>query len=250
MDKPGSWLAARVRFRVKSRLNQKVPLPQRTESPRGENEFMSESSEHPCAFDEFKLYYESTERVTDRRLAANRWNYSISIGMLLAIAAIFSWATNNIEYFSLACLVIVVIASLAFVFCLFWLRQVEDWKALNNAKFGVLNNMARKLEFEGPDGGTRSAQSFRPFEREWTALEGSKSTSKVRIFRLGRIEALNASGAELFMPRAFMALFICIFAATLAMMLFGGRPLWPNIVPPAENSANPISTSDIFNGTR
>ena len=29
------------------------------------------------SFDEFKLYYESTEKVTDRRLDTNRWNYSI-----------------------------------------------------------------------------------------------------------------------------------------------------------------------------
>jgi hypothetical protein len=39
-------------------------------------------AEHKVAFDEFKLFYESAEKVTDRRNAANRWNYSICIAIL------------------------------------------------------------------------------------------------------------------------------------------------------------------------
>lgn len=96
-----------------------------------------EHGHRTSSFDEFKLYYESTERVTDRRLNTNRWNYSISVAILLAIAAIYSWSTSNRDYFFLAALGIVLISALTAMFCVFWLRQIEDWKALNRAKFAV-----------------------------------------------------------------------------------------------------------------
>jgi hypothetical protein len=47
------------------------------------------------SFDEFKLYYESTEKVTDRRLSANTWNYSICIAIIVAIAGIVKWSAGN-----------------------------------------------------------------------------------------------------------------------------------------------------------
>ena len=31
------------------------------------------------SFDEFKLYYESAEKMTDRRIANNQWNYSVAL---------------------------------------------------------------------------------------------------------------------------------------------------------------------------
>lgn len=57
---------------------------------------MSESNRAVrLSFDEFKLYYDSTEKVTDRRLETNRWNYSICIAMLVAIAIITNWSLTN-----------------------------------------------------------------------------------------------------------------------------------------------------------
>jgi hypothetical protein len=141
-------------------------------------------SDRLYSFDEFKLYYESTEKVTERRLNANRWNYSISVGILLAIAAIYSWATNNRPYFILACVAILVLSIAAAIFCLFWLRQVEDWKALNSAKFRVLNDMAPRIHFEGAATGG-IVESYRPFDKEWTILQSQQSLTHVRGFSLG-----------------------------------------------------------------
>ena len=36
------------------------------------------------AFEEFELFYKSTERVSDQRLALNRWNYAICTAILIA----------------------------------------------------------------------------------------------------------------------------------------------------------------------
>lgn len=40
------------------------------------------------SFEEFKLIYESAEKVTDRRLQTNRWNYVICIAISSAIAEV------------------------------------------------------------------------------------------------------------------------------------------------------------------
>jgi hypothetical protein len=200
------------------------------------------SGQSPCSFEEFKLYYESTEKVTDRRLNANRWNYSISVGIILAIAAVYSWATSNRPYFLLAGAAILVLAAAAAVFSLFWLRQVEDWKALNAAKFKVLNDMAREVRFQ-PSEGHLPPKSYQPFDKEWKILQSQSSLAKVRIFRVGQLEALNASGAELFMPRAFMAVFAALFVVMLAVMAFSWgslpRELAPTSVPGATSTALP-----------
>jgi hypothetical protein len=152
-------------------------------------------AEHPCSFDEFKLYYESTERVTERRLAANRWNYSISVAILLAIAGIYSWTARNQYYLLIGALVILFITAIAALFSLFWLRQVEDWKALNSAKFQVLGEMAPRVRFDGANGPS-DAESYRPFDKEWQILQRDKRLTKVRI-KLGQLEALNASCSDL-----------------------------------------------------
>lgn len=44
-------------------------------------------TQDPVSFEEFRLYHATTERVTDRRLALNRWNCSILVATLLAIEA-------------------------------------------------------------------------------------------------------------------------------------------------------------------
>ncbi len=199
--------------------------------------------EPPCSFEEFKLYYESTEKVTDRRINTNRWNYSISVGIILAIAAVYSWATSNRPYFILAGAGILVLSAAAAVFCLFWLRQVEDWKALNSAKFQVLNDMASRVQFELSGPGL-PAKSYEPFDKEWKILQSQNSVAKVRIFRLGQLEALNASGAELFMPRAFMGVFAGSFLIVLTVMILSWGNL-PREFAPTNNPSPtpPVSTS-------
>jgi hypothetical protein len=190
----------------------------------------AEKTTHPCSFDEFKLYYESTERVTERRLNTNRWNYSISVGILLAVAIIYSWATSNKDYFLVASLAILFLSALAALFALFWLRQVQDWKALNNAKFRVLGDMAKALEFHGPAGPT-SAKSFLPFDKEWLILQSKESLRRIRILRLGQIEALNASGAELFMPRVFIGLFSGLSFTIFVILIFSWGSVPPKFAP-------------------
>jgi hypothetical protein len=197
----------------------------------------------PCSFDEFKLYYESTEKVTDRRLATNRWNYSTSVAVMLGIISAYACATGHRDYFLLVVLMISLISAVAALFCVFWLRQVQDWKALNNAKFKVLAQMADGLRFEMGQGARRAA-SYHPFDREWKIIQEQDGLVKVRL-RPGQIEALNASGAELFLPRVLGAIFALILVSSIGALAESWTSL-PHAVLPAgvaSRTSSPLNSS-------
>ena len=164
---------------------------------------------HKLSFDEFKLYYESTEKVTDRRLSANTWNYSICIGILIAIAGIVKWSVGN-TFFYLGLTAIIVLCLMAVLFCSLWLGQINDFKYLNNAKFKVLNQMASRIEFDlaHPD----QMRSFCPFEKEWEALKEVKAAVEIGQ---RKIIALKSSNIEYYIPQAFRLLFFFVGIAAL-----------------------------------
>jgi hypothetical protein len=197
------------------------------------------ANQPPAAFEEFKLYYESTERVTDRRLAMNRWNYSISVGIVLAIAAIVNWSAGERSFLFVGVCAVLLLSAMASLFCTFWLRQIADFKSLNNAKFAVLNEMARDVAFLGPDGNPVAARSYQPFDREWQMLSEDQSVKEVSAGRLRRIVALRSSGAELFIPKAFRLLFVVVFALTLADAVIDWTSISDQISP-----FNPQSSSN------
>lgn len=171
------------------------------------------------SFDEFKLYYESTEKVTDRRLETNRWNYSICIGILVAIATIarFSLTTAALIWVGIAA--IAILSSMATLFCALWIGQIRDFKKLNNAKFAVLNDMAPRLEFHVEHPGI--VGSYSPFDREWKKLSELDALNEV-----GRsnIVALKSSNIEYFIPKAFGVLFVAILVALVVVLAINWPP--------------------------
>jgi hypothetical protein len=150
------------------------------------------------SFEEFKLYYESTEKVTDRRLSANTWNYSICIGIIVAIAGIVKWSTSNSSFFYVGLTAVLMLSVMAILFCSLWLGQILDFKYLNNAKFKVLNDMAPRIEFDISH--PNQITSFRPFEKEWRELEEVKAAVEIGQ---RRIVALKSSNIEYFIPPSF-----------------------------------------------
>lgn len=160
------------------------------------------------AFDEFKLFYESAEKVTDRRHSANRWNYSICIAILGAIAAIISWSIGKPEFLVTGIISVVILAGMAALYCSLWIGQIRDLKELNNAKFTVINEMARFVSFG--EGNNENLISYKPFEKEWDALQKAKVAEEVSSIN---IVALKSSNIEYLIPKAFRVLFILIIIA-------------------------------------
>lgn len=181
---------------------------------------MSEDNKNMrLSFDEFKLYYDSTEKVTDRRLETNRWNYSICIAMLIAIATITNWSLSNPALTWVGLSADALLSMMAILFCVLWIGQIRDFKNLNNAKFSVLNEMAPNIDFdiENP----RAVISFCPFDKEWKKLIELHAIQEV-----GRsnIVALKSSNIEYFIPKAFAALFLAILVVLMSLVAIHGAP--------------------------
>ena len=165
------------------------------------------------AFEEFELFYESTEKVTDRRLSTNTWNYSICIAIIVAVASFINWGLSKPAFLIVTIISVILLCGMAVLFCSLWIGQIRDFKALNNAKFDVLNSMAPHVAFGDSDSDPRV--SARPFEREWTALQKSQATQQLSD---QKIIALKSSNTEYLIPKAFRILFVGIIVAMLAVV--------------------------------
>ena len=102
-----------------------------------------------CAFDEYKMYYESTERIIDRRLALNRTNISLCLLVSAGLGIILAWSYEKKDISHLALVVAAIISLLGALFCRWWVKQIVSFKDLNTAKFRVLSAMAPKVVFSG-----------------------------------------------------------------------------------------------------
>jgi hypothetical protein len=190
----------------------------------------------PLSFEEFKLYYESTERVTERRLSTNRWNYSVAVAILVAIAGLVKWSSDKPSFLLVGLGGVLILSFVAVIFCTHWLQQIEDFKALNQAKFEVLAEMAPRLTFDA-QGSSAGTISYCPFDKEWIKLQNAQVATRIPFLRQ---IALRSSTPELFIPRAFRALFAGIAAAAI----LAGILNWSTIAKsPSPFTTTPSSTS-------
>lgn len=172
------------------------------------------------SFDEYKLYYESTEKVTDRRLENNKWNYSICIGIVLAIAYIWNWSISASTYAFIGLTITSILSFMASLFSSLWIGQIRDFKSLNNAKFEVLNNATHNLAFDVQSSGINFV-SFNPFSEEWKKIEVLRALQEEQSYN---IIALKSSNMEFFIPKAFRVIFILIFVISIVSIF-----LHPNL---------------------
>lgn len=190
------------------------------------------------AFEEFELFYKSTERVSDQRLSLNRWNYAICTAILIACAAVFNWAATNPSFLVIAVLTTIVLSAMAIIFCSVWIGSILQAKELNTAKFEVLNAMAPRIRF-GNDAKDERV-SFEPFQKEWKILENRKQLVKVTDTN---IIALKPSNIEFLLPQAFRALFASIIGLALIVFILN----WNLIVstPPLSLPVTPNPTATL-----
>ena len=193
----------------------------------------------PVSFDEFKLYYESAERVTERRLSTNRWNYSVSTAIVLTIGAVLSFSTSHDTFTFIAAASTLFLSAIAFLFCTYWIKQIDDFKALNKSKFAVLEKMAPNVVFDS-SGNPSPAKSFEPFKREWEDLEAASALQAIPG-RVERVLALKSTRQEYFLPQAFRLLFVAIFLITLIFAITGHGTVFGHMSPfaPAANTSGP-----------
>lgn len=172
--------------------------------------------EKKCSFEEFKLYYESTEKVTDRRITNNNLSYSICIAVLLATGYIWNWSISNSTYTDIGLTLVCTLSVIAILYTRLWLAQIKDFKRLNAAKFDVLNEMAPNLAFNDQKSEV-DIISYEPFRKEWEKIKGLNGLQKRRRFN---IVALSSSNQEYFVPQAFTVIFALPLVSSIITILF------------------------------
>jgi hypothetical protein len=179
-----------------------------------------EEPAHHVSFDEYRMYYESAERVTERRLEINRWNYSIAVTTLVAIGLVLVWATSDATHRVVGIAGVVMLSVVAFLHCSFWVRQIDDFKALNTEKFAILNDIAPHVRFS-PVGPYERIHSAEPFRREWDAMIEENALREITRSGFRRMLVLKSSAAEYFIPNAFRLLFVLVAVGTLVLGVLG-----------------------------
>jgi hypothetical protein len=168
-------------------------------------------AEKGVPFGHFQLFYDSIERVTERRLGLNRANASLASLIAAGMGVIAAWAYDKEGARQIALLLIFFLSMLAAIFCRWWWRQIEDYKQLNGAKFDVLSHMAKNIVFLGEE---RGRATFDPFLWEWKLIEAQKALMGWK----GRL-VLGASWSEMIVPKAFLVFFV--FTGFSALYLYG-----------------------------
>jgi hypothetical protein len=201
-------------------VSSRDPLPPdslRRDPLRGERRPSDRSRPAHVSFDEYQLYYQSAERVTDRRRDLNRWNYSIMTATLLAIGGVLAWSTYDVQREFVGCVGVIGLSLMAALHCSYWIHQIDDFKALNTEKFRLLNEMAPHVRF--PDSGPGiTMRSYEPFRREWDAMDELDQLSEIRRSGVGRILALKSSSAEYTMAQVFRYAFLLVALGTIGLL--------------------------------
>ncbi len=153
------------------------------------------------SFEEFRMMYDSTELISDRKIAFNRNNASLCLLVIAGQGIAASWCYQKQGLEVIGPLVTFTIAVLAINFCIYWNGQLWSFKELNAAKFQVIEEMAERVVF--PDYRERSVRSMSPFMREYQILtERNKLVENRRGLLLPR-----SNRAETTVPKSFLAFF-------------------------------------------
>ncbi len=127
--------------------------------------------DQPTLLELYKLYVQMADKVSDRRLKANAFYVSLTVGILV-LASRFGW----LELADRAQTVgLILIALLGLLVCGVWRTTVSSFQRLNRAKFQVIHELEQQLPFGG-------------YDLEWELL--GKGGNGRRYLELTRLEKL------------------------------------------------------------
>jgi hypothetical protein len=137
---------------------------------------------HSHLLDQYKLYVEMADRISQRRTAANTYFLSVNS----AILAFFGYLTTNAspEYLWL-------LALAGCMLTLFWYNIVLSYRNLNSAKWQVVQDIEKRLPIS-------------PYDAEWDALQRGKNPKLYRPI----------SHIESWVPWVFLSLHFIVFLRT------------------------------------
>lgn len=136
--------------------------------------------------EQYKLFVESADRISQRRQQANSFFLTINTALLAVLSGMLSRSTRLLP--SIWWLLPVAAAGL--VLCYVWYRLVLSYKGLNAGKFEVIHAIEKKLPLS-------------LFDAEWHQVGGGKDSKKYKPF----------SEIETWIPWVFAALYGALIVA-------------------------------------
>jgi hypothetical protein len=137
-----------------------------TEKP---NEYSDEKFQDHL-LEQYKLYIEMTDRISQRRQSANTWFLTINTALLTAIGAFLTKeAAANVITTDISIAVLLVISFAGGLNCLLWWRLIVSYKQMNSGKFSVIHEIENKLP-------------LKIYDAEWEALGRGEDSSLYQPF--------------------------------------------------------------------
>lgn len=144
--------------------------------------------------DQYKLYVEMADRISQRRDQSNRF-YAGLVSAIIALLVVMGRLGVSGSSWSIALLAAGLLgASLSVI----WFINLGSYRALNSAKFRVINDMESQLPYAG-------------YTEEWAYLRPAEGPA--RYFQLTRIER--------YVPLLILALFVGIVAYSIYSLVYG-----------------------------
>lgn len=142
------------------------------------------SQDPTLLLEQYKLYVEMADRVSSRRIEANKFYTSILSGILALVSIVSVPLTVQ-------SVVLAAVAVLGIALCVVWLVNIRSYRELNSLKFAVIHEMEAHLPFAC-------------YDREWEILRNGKGR---RVYvRLTRIEQ--------YVPLLMMIPYLVLLAST------------------------------------
>ena len=152
-------------------------------------EYGSEHGGH--LLEQYKLYLEMADRISQRRQTANTFLLTINTALvaLLGIALPHNLGVLGTVWYA-------IVGTAGIVLCYTWLRLVRSYSDLNTAKFKVVHEIEQMLP-------------IRPYEAEWKAVGEGKDPKRYLPFT--RIEPR--------IPWVFAVLYLSLIASSIVSLL-------------------------------
>jgi len=118
--------------------------------------------------EQYKLYVEMADRVSDRRERTNRFY----ISLLLLLLALLSVVITKDVLEKLQKFAFMAVAMLGLVLCALWELNIRSYRKLNSGKFTIIHEMEQHLP-------------YKCYDREWKILNDGQG---IKYLQLTRIE--------------------------------------------------------------
>ena len=106
--------------------------------------------------EQYKLYVEMADRISERRMQTNKFYISLLSGLLALLSILVSVGKLN------QTLIFVIVSLLGIALCILWHINIRSYRQLNSGKFKVIHEMEQDLPFPC-------------YDKEWEILgEGEK----------------------------------------------------------------------------